>query len=140
MGLLDGLLGQILGKSGQQAAGQGDQLSALVGQLIQDHGGVAGLVEKFSQSGLADLANSWVGKGANLPLQADQVTAALDSGALGELAGRFGMSSEQASKALAAFLPQAIDHLTPDGALPAAGQTASMDSVVSMLGGLLNKR
>jgi uncharacterized protein YidB (DUF937 family) len=68
-----------------------------------------------------------------MPVNSDQITAALGSGALGNLAARFGLSPDQVSGALANVLPQAVDHLTPTGQV---AQNDSLDSLAGALGGL----
>jgi len=134
MGLLDGLVGQALGQvTGGQTGGGGSMLG-MVTALIQGQGGLGGLLQKFEQSGLGEQAKSWVGTSANLPVNADQISAALGSGALGELASKFGISPDQVSGALANVLPKAVDHLTPNGQVAQNG--AGLDSLTSALGGL----
>ena len=59
--------------------------------LMQQKGGLGGLVEKLSQSGLSQQAASWVGTGANLPVNANQISQALGSGPLADLASKFGI-------------------------------------------------
>ncbi len=104
MGLLDGLVGQALGQITGGQAGGGSML-AMVTELIQGQGGLSGLAQKFEQSGLGEQAKSWVGTGANLPVNADQISAALGGGTLGNLAAKFGISPDQVSGALANVLP-----------------------------------
>ncbi len=133
MGLLDGLVGQTLGQITGGQAGGGSML-AMVTELIQGQGGLSGLVQKFEQSGLGEQAKSWVGTGANLPVNADQISAALGGGTLGNLAAKFGISPDQVSGALANVLPQAVDHLTPNGQVAQSG--GGLDSLTSALGGL----
>jgi uncharacterized protein YidB (DUF937 family) len=135
MGLLDGLVGQAVGQmlGGQQGSPQGGALLSIVTALIQENGGLGGLLQKFEQSGLGAHAASWVGTGSNMPINADQITAALGGGTLGNLAAKFGISPEQVSGALANALPQAVDHLTPNGQV---AQSDSLDSLASTLGGL----
>jgi uncharacterized protein YidB (DUF937 family) len=132
MGLLDGLVGQAMGQilGGQQG---GSAMMGMVTALIQENGGLGGLLQKFQQSGMGAQAASWVGTGANMPVNSDQITAALGSGALGNLAARFGLSPDQVSGALANVLPQAVDHLTPTGQV---AQNDSLDSLAGALGGL----
>jgi uncharacterized protein YidB (DUF937 family) len=115
MGLLDGLLGGMMG-GGQQ--GQ----SPLIGmalQLIQQNGGLPGLIGKFQQGGLANHVDSWVGPGANLPITGSQLQQVLGSGSIGQIAQQLGLSHGDASAGLAQVLPRIIDHLTPNGQLPA---------------------
>jgi uncharacterized protein YidB (DUF937 family) len=113
MGLLDQLAGQALGAIG--GGGQGDLMKVVLGMIQNQEGGLGGLLGKFNQAGLADQAASWVGTGANMPVSGDQISSALGSGAIGDIAAKLGMSQGDASSALANVLPGLIDQLTPQG-------------------------
>ena len=67
MGLLDQLLGSVLGQTG---GGQHQNaLLDLAASLIQNQpGGLSGLVEKFTSAGLGQQAASWVSTGQNMPI------------------------------------------------------------------------
>jgi len=120
MGLLDGVIGNVLnnlGNSGGSQAGGNDLMQMVMG-LLQQQGGLGGLVEKLSQSGLSQQAASWVGTGANLPVNAEQIGQALGSGPLAELAAKFGIDPQQVSGSLAQYLPEVVNQLTPQGRLP----------------------
>ncbi len=116
MGMLDGLLQNVLGVSAQQ--GQGSMMQAAL-QVLEQNGGLPGLISKFEHGGMADHVGSWVGTGANLPINGSQLQEVLGSGAIGEIAQRLGMSHGDASSGLAQVLPQLIDKLTPTGQVPA---------------------
>lgn len=142
MGLLDGLAGQVLGSmlgGGNQGAqsGQGaGQLIQLVLSMIQNQpGGLGGLLQQFQKAGLGEQASSWVGPGANMPIDGDQLSAALGPGALGDIASQLGLSQGQASGALAGILPQLIDQLTPHGQV--TEQHNSLDGLAALAGKLL---
>lgn len=137
MGLLDTIT-QIAGQA--IASGNGDQsglLQGILGMVSQHEGGLAGLVQAFQSKGLGEVAASWVGTGANLPISADQIQQVLGSGALGGLAEKFGMSSEDVSGRLSELLPQVVDKLTPNGEVESG--SLDMGSALGMLQGLLNK-
>ena len=69
----------------------GQSLSSVVtGLLGSDGAQLPGLLKKLTTGGLGDLVQSWVGKGKNLPLSADQVKSALDSKTLSGIAGQLG--------------------------------------------------
>jgi uncharacterized protein YidB (DUF937 family) len=134
MGLLDGLAGQVLGQMTGGAQGQGSQLMQLALGLIQN-GGLSQLLGKFQQAGLADQAASWVGTGQNMPISADQVRAALGSNAIADIAGKLGMSHDQAAGGLANLLPQLVDQLTPQGQVTEG--TALQSGLAALAGKLL---
>ena len=116
MGFLDGLLGSALGTGAQQVQ---NPLLATALQVIQQNGGLPGIISKFQHGGLADHVGSWVGTGANLPITGSQLQEVLGTGAIGQIAQQLGLSHSDASGGLAQVLPQLIDRLTPTGQVPA---------------------
>jgi uncharacterized protein YidB (DUF937 family) len=117
MGLFD-QLGQVVGNAlGGGAQANNPLLQAVVQQLRQS-GGLAGLVQTLQKNGLADIVNSWVGTGANLPVSPQQIQQGLGSDLLKQLAAKAGISPEVAGSQLAALLPGLVDKLTPEGRIP----------------------
>jgi len=120
MGLLDGLAGQVLGNvlgGGQQ--GLGGRLLELAVNLVRNApGGFDGLLQQFRAAGLADAVASWIGTGQNVAIDGDQLTAALGSETVDEVAGQVGVPRQEAASELAVILPRLIDQLTPDGHVP----------------------
>jgi uncharacterized protein YidB (DUF937 family) len=114
MGILDGLLGAVTGKSGGGAEAQ--ILSALVGML--GSGGLNSLVDSFTKNGLGDVVSSWIGTGQNLPISPDQVVKGLGQQQVGQIASKVGLPTDQVSKLLAQVLPNAVDKITPGGSIP----------------------
>ena len=154
MGLLDSVLGSVMG--GQQHSGAaGGGLSSLIsmvtsnpqlmqavtGMLSNDggHGGLGGLMAKFQQAGLGDVVGSWVGSGQNQPVSGEQLTNVLGADTMANLAEKLGMSQGDAAGQLSNILPGLIDKLTPNGAAPAGGLGNAGD-LMGMLGGLLQRR
>lgn len=117
MGLLDSLLGGIANR------GTGNALLDSVIAMVNNPqtGGLEGLLAKFQQGGLGNLADSWVSTGKNLPVSADQIASALGSEQIGSIAKSLGLSQGDASAKLAELLPDVVDKLTPNGQLPDAG-------------------
>jgi uncharacterized protein YidB (DUF937 family) len=122
------------GQQAQGAAGDNPMLQVVMG-LMNNSGGLSGLLGKFQQGGLGDLMQSWVGTGSNLPISAEQIQHVLGSGALGDIASKLGIQPEQAAGELSQALPNVVDKLTPDGQLPAEGDL--MATAQQMLGKLL---
>ena len=145
-GGLGGLLGSLLG--GQQQAGAAGGLGGNLGALLpiitgmlangSQQGGLGGLMEKFNQAGMGDQMSSWVGKGENLPISADQLSSVLGSGAIGDIASKLGVGQGEAGGMLAQVLPGLIDKLTPNGQAPAGG-LGGADDLMGMLGKMMQK-
>ncbi len=129
MGLLDGIASAVIGKL---AGGQGGGMAQIAMDLLNQNGGLSGILEKFNQGGLASQAASWVGKGENMPISAEQIGQVLGGGQLAEMAAKFGISPEILSSQLAQHLPGVVDKLTPDGEVP-ADESNLLSQVLSLL-------
>lgn len=101
----------------QDASAQGGAMGAVMA-LIERSGGVPALLQQLQQSGLGDQVASWIGTGANHAISGEQLSAALGSGQLADVAQQSGVDPSQLSGGLAALLPQVIDQLSPNGQLP----------------------
>jgi uncharacterized protein YidB (DUF937 family) len=104
MGLLDGVLGGLIG--------------AGIDQMIQRHGGIQGLVNQFEQKGLGGIAQSWVGTEPNQPVSADQLVHVLGSDNVAQFASKLNVSREELLNKLSQLLPEHIDKMTPGGVIP----------------------
>ena len=120
MGLLDGLLGSVLGgMAGQQNQAQGGgQLLQMVLTMLQQNGGIEGLLAKMQQAGYGGQAQSWIGTGQNQPVPPDALSQIFGQGQLADIARQLGMSREDAAGGLARTLPDVVDRMTPEGRIP----------------------
>ena len=140
MGLLDSVIGSLAQGSGG-GGGQGELLQVLMKLLSQGGGaGLGNLVSQLQQGGLADVVNSWVSTGQNLPVSPSQLEGALGSDLIGSLASQLGRPGSDVAGSLSQLLPQLIDQLTPHGRLPDNGQLdAGQLDIGSLLGGLMGR-
>jgi len=127
MGLMD-MVGGLLGQGGQ---GQNPLMSAVMGLIQNQPGGLQGLLGQFQEKGLGDQVASWIGTGANQGISAEHIQSVLGSDQLQQLASKFGLSQGDAASGLASALPQVVDQLSPQGSLPEGGE------VMNLLKGLL---
>jgi uncharacterized protein YidB (DUF937 family) len=110
MGLFDGVLGGIVG---------GGMVSVING-ILEQHGGLQGVVSQFEKNGLGPTVQSWVGTGANAPISPDEVHRVVGSDLLQQLAAKAGMSVPELTQKLSQVLPHAVDGMTPGGTIPKA--------------------
>jgi uncharacterized protein YidB (DUF937 family) len=85
-------------------------------------GGLGDLMKQLQQSGQGDAANSWVGKGENKPIAPGDLANALGADQIDAIARQSGMSRDDLLQGLSQYLPNVVDHLTPDGRLPDANE------------------
>ena len=116
MGLFDNALGALTGGGG--GGGQNALVSAVLGMIQNQPGGLAGLAEKFQNGGLGDVVQSWIGTGQNQPVSADEVQQVLGQDALQQVAAKAGVDPSQVASSLSQLLPQLVDRLTPNGQIP----------------------
>ncbi len=147
MGLLDVLKQFGGGQQAGQAGGLGSLaeiimknpqiVSAAISMLnpkdksVAGVGGLGDVINAFNRSGLGDVMSQWISTGPNPPISGDQLSQALGSDVIAQVAQKAGVGHADASSALAAVLPSLIDHLTPNGQVPDA------NALQSALGGLL---
>jgi uncharacterized protein YidB (DUF937 family) len=130
MGLLDTVLGSVLGGGGQSAQpGGAGALMQIVAAMLANQGsgaggglgGLAGLAEQFQRGGMGDVMNSWIGKGENQPIAPDQLGNVLGGDLLGKLTQQTGMGQSDLLGQLSQLLPQMVDQATPEGRIPEGG-------------------
>lgn len=129
MGLFDSVAGAVLGKV---MGGEQGGMAQVAMEMFNQHGGLNGILEKFKSGGLGDVAASWVGTGANLPISAEQISSALGNGQIAELAAKFGITPDVLSSQIAEHLPNVVDKMTPNGEVPADSGNL-LNTVLGML-------
>jgi uncharacterized protein YidB (DUF937 family) len=130
------LLGGLTGAAG--ATGQ-DPAAAVTGvqQLIDQHGGVDGLLQKLRAGGLGAQVDSWVSTGSNEPVEPQQLGNALGPDTVNQLSSSTGISIQSLLPLLASILPMLISHLTPNGQAPKPGEPTNQPDLGGLLGGIL---
>ncbi|MFI0433498.1 MAG: YidB family protein, partial [Candidatus Nanopelagicales bacterium] len=112
--------------------------------LIQQNGGLQAFIEKLQASGLGDQVQSWLGQGANLAANPQQLAEALNPESLKAAADKAGASAQDMAGELSSVLPGLVDKLSPSGQLPgtanitdALGKIPGGDQLSGLLGPLL---
>lgn len=129
MGLFD-MFASLLGN--KDAGGQEQAVLTAVTDLINKHpGGASGLVDQMQTSGAGGVTQEPV-DGASQAPSAELLQNIVGSSAVSELAGKIGVSPEQASSVLAQVLPLVLHHGTAGGQAPQGGQIDSANVIASI--------
>src|SRR5262249_8819561 len=90
MGLFDGVLGGIVGAG----------MVSVVNGILEQHGGLQGVVNQFEKNGLGPTVRSWVGTGPNQSITAAQLHQALGPELLQQLSAKSGLSVQELTEKL----------------------------------------
>lgn len=109
-------------KMGQELLGDkmGDLsgvMEALSGLTSGEGLDIAGIAEKLKEGGLGEQVTSWLGDGDNAPVSADQLTSALGSDKIGEVASKLGVDPSAAAETLSQLMPSMMDKMSSGGSL-----------------------
>jgi uncharacterized protein YidB (DUF937 family) len=117
--------------SGATGGGLDDLLKGGLGGLLGGgatgsvlSGGLNDLLKQFQQNGKGDVAESWIGPGANKTISPNDLATALGADRINTLAGFSGMSRDDLLNGLSQRLPDVVDQLTPHGRLPTEQEAA----------------
>ncbi len=78
-------------------------------------GGLGGLLSQFQQAGLGNIAQSWIGNGANQPVSPQQLQNVFGENQVQDMANQAGMPKGDFLSQLSQHLPHAVDQMTPNG-------------------------
>ena len=119
-----------------------DIASALSGLLGGDNFDIGSLISKIQgNSGLASMAASWLGDGANSAMSGSQVMDIFGKDKVSEFASKLNIDEGTASNGLADMLPQLIDKASSGGSIleTALGSTGGVGGLMGMAGKLFGK-
>lgn len=74
-----------------------------------------GLLARLRQGGLDREVESWLGPGPNLPVTADQIRSALGDDVIQQFVAATGVPADKLLALMAAYLPQTVDAMSPNG-------------------------
>ena len=106
-----GSLGGMVGNLFDQYGGP----QAVLTQVLNQMGGVQGVLQKLQQAGLGGQVSSWLGNGPNEPVSPEAIGNAIGHGKIGEMATKLGIPPDQLSQMIAHALPGLIDRISPNG-------------------------
>lgn len=111
MGVFDSIAASVL----DQMAGEKAGTAKIAIEVFNQYGGLSGILAKFQENGLADIAASWVGTGDNKPISSQQITDVLGADTIKQIAQKFDLDASVLSTQLAENLPKVVDKMTPNG-------------------------
>ena len=132
MGLLDSVIGGLMGGGGSGASPMGSVLMNMLGGSQQGSmgmgqkagtmgGGLGGLVSAFEGAGLGHIAQSWVGNGPNQAVSPQQLQSVFGEQQVQGMASQAGMQPQDFLSQLSQHLPNAVHGMTPGGQLADEG-------------------
>ena len=80
-------------------------------------GGLQGLLDQLQRSGYGAQVNSWLGRDANQPITADDLSKVLGNEHVRQIAEKLGIPADQVLATLSKLLPAPVDQASPDGTL-----------------------
>ncbi len=131
------VLGNVLGGKSAEGGGSGGGVNwmQIVMSLINQSGGIEGLLAKFQSAGLGDIVNGWIKQGPNPPVSPDQVKEAFGPD-LQNAAAEAGTDVNTAAKGVADVLPKVVDQLSPSGQAPSGEMLQEAMKALMASGGL----
>lgn len=92
-------------------------LAGLTGSSAEGGLDLGALLGKMQSSGMAEMAASFLGDGANKQMSASNITDLLGSDKIAEFASKLGLSEDQAAGGLSDALPQLMDKGSSGGSI-----------------------
>ena len=101
----------------------------LMDQLSKGVSGTAlgDVLDRFRNAGAGSKVDSWVRQGPNEPIATEEVESSIDEVTLSSLSEQTGLSREELIARITQALPEAVDRMTPEGAMPSGDVSRSDD-------------
>jgi uncharacterized protein YidB (DUF937 family) len=115
------MLDTIQEKAASVLGSSNTQLTQAVSKIIEECGGMDGMIKKFQDSGFGDVVQSWIGSSPNKSITPEQVKTVLGTNLITKVADKVGMNPETLATQLATYLPLLVDKLSPEGVIPKEG-------------------
>ena len=142
---ISGLLGGLLGGGQQPAQGGGGMLGGLLGGGqpqatggmtggMMGGGGLGGLLGMLQQAGLGHVAQSWVSNGPNQQVSPDQLQQAFGQERVQQMSQQTGLAPHDLLSQLSQHLPNVVDRMTPNGQMPEGGDPFAGDTTTAFDG------
>ena len=96
-------------------------LTDILGQIFGGGGAqkLPDVVKQFEEKGMREQVESWIGTGANKPVDRRQIEDVFGQRELDRMAQQKNIDRNRLAEVLAKYVPQIINELTPSGQMPA---------------------
>ena len=120
------MLSRVLRSSNQKE--QGTMFSDVVSGLVDTNGGFGQLTQQLHSAGMENQLQSWVGKGQNEPVTAQQVEQVPMLNQLAnKVSSRFlGGDRTEGSQLVAGLVPSIVNEFSPQGTMPSDEEVKNM--------------
>jgi uncharacterized protein YidB (DUF937 family) len=126
-------------KLGSDTASNNDMVGQVIGGLLGGQGGsgidLGSLLGNLQNSGLADVAQSWLGDGDNAHISRSQIENLLGSDKIAQAASQLGADQNDLLRGLQNMLPQVVDKSSSGGNL--LDSVGGIGGLASLAGKLL---
>src|SRR3974390_1193521 len=118
MSTMDALVNEVENRFGIGSTKAGSLLTALLGLIQEQSGGLGGFLDRFRRAGLSDAVSGWLSGSPAAPISSETLQSALGSQAMNSIASRTGLSLATVASALGFMIPRLVQTLAPGGAIP----------------------
>jgi uncharacterized protein YidB (DUF937 family) len=127
---------ELLASKLETTNGNADLVQSVIGGLLGGSGNqgidIGSIVGNLQNSGLGDIAKSWLGDGNNQDITASQIESMLGSDKIREAASQLGTDQNELLRGLQKMLPQVVDKSSSGGSLlDAVGGIAGLAGLAS---------
>ncbi len=134
MGAIDMLVNEVGSQVGINHDKAGSLLTALLGFIQEQNGGLSGFLDRFRRAGLSDTVSGWLSGAPATAISPESVQNALGSQAVNNIASHTGLSLSTATTALGFLVPKLVQSLAPGGAIPTRLPSEAMSYLTGATG------
>jgi outer membrane protein OmpA-like peptidoglycan-associated protein/uncharacterized protein YidB (DUF937 family) len=118
MSAMDTLVNEVESRFGINSAKAGSLLTALLGLIQDQNGGLGGFLDRFRKAGMSDVVSSWLSGSATAAISPENLQNALGAQTMNTIASRTGLSLSTATAAVGFIVPKLVQTLAPGGVIP----------------------
>jgi len=134
MAAIDMLVNEVGSQFGINRDKAGSLLTALLGFIQEQNGGLSGFLDRFRRAGFSDAVSTWLSGAPAAPISPETVQNALGSQTINTIASRTGLPLSTATSALGFIVPKLVQSLAPGGVIPTRLPSEAMSYLTGATG------